>query len=90
MRFKALCVFLPILLSACGMTPKPETKILTVSCLTPEQYLKLVQAEPPKIGQQLEQDLRKQNRQLVQQNVLVRSYADGLLTILGGCTAPAR
>lgn len=76
-------------LTSCGITPKPLVRIQTVKCLTPEQYLKLVQAEPEKVGQHLDSDPVKQNRQLVQQNVLVRQYADGLLTVLGGCTAPA-
>jgi hypothetical protein len=87
MRFKWL-LLIPCL-AACGLTPKPEIRIQTVHCLTPEQFVKLVQAEPPKIGQHLEQDLGKQNRQLKEQNVLVRQYADGLLQVLGGCTAPS-
>jgi hypothetical protein len=58
-------------------------------CLTPEQLTKLVKAEPEKIGRHLDPELQKQNRQLTEQNVLVRQYADGLLEVLGGCTGRA-
>lgn len=83
MRFK----FLPfLLLSACGVSHvDPNPPIQYVYCVTPDQYKKLVDAMPPKIGNTLDKDARKSNKQLVGQNVLVRRYADGLLTILGGC-----
>ena len=77
------------LLSACGIVPKPELRIQKVYCLTPEQYLRLVQAEPEKIGEHLSADPAEKDRQKTEQNVLVRRYADGLLTVLGGCTGSA-
>lgn len=89
MRFKSSLLISLALLSACGMTPKPETRIQKVYCLTPEQYLKLVQAEPEKIGGKLSTDPAERDRQKTEQNVLVRQYADGLLTVLGGCTGSA-
>jgi hypothetical protein len=90
MRFKdILFIVSAISLTGCGLAkPEPLPRIQTVHCLTPEQFLKLVQAEPEKIGQHLSPDLQEQNKQLKTQNVLVRQYADGLLQVLGGCTGP--
>jgi hypothetical protein len=83
---KSLLVVPLLLLGACGTLQGIQTRVQTVYCLTPEQYKKLIQAEPEKIGHSLEPGLQEQNRQLVEQNVLVRKYSDGLLTVLGGCT----
>jgi hypothetical protein len=89
MRFNCL-LLLVLALSSCGLTPKVETRVQRVYCLTPEQLTKLVQAEPSKIGQHLDPNLQVQNKQLKTQNVLVRKYADGLLEVLGGCTGNAQ
>lgn len=90
MHFKNILLIAAISLGGCGLAkPEPLPRIQTVRCLTPEQFLKIVQAEPEKIGRHLSPDLQEQNKELKRQNVLVRQYADGLLQVLGGCTGTA-
>jgi hypothetical protein len=86
MRIKLLAAVTFLGLAACGVTPKPETRIQKVYCLTPEQFQKVVEAEPDKIGTRVDPDLRVAQKQLIGQNILVRQYADGLLQVLAGCT----
>lgn len=74
-----------ITLALAGCAPKPQTFPHNVYCLTPSQFQTVVAAEPGKIGNTLDPDARKSNKQLVAQNILVRKYADGILEILGGC-----
>jgi hypothetical protein len=75
-------------LSSCGV-PHVETRIQQVYCVTPEQYKKLVNAEPGYIKSNLTGNAQKDFKLSAEQNVLLRMYADGLLTILGGCMSPA-
>lgn len=88
MRFKCSWLLPLLLLTSCGKL-HVETRIQRVYCVTPEQYTALVKAEPEKMGNKLDSDARKANTQLVSQNILMRQYADGLLTVIGGCTGPA-
>lgn len=90
MHFKKWVSIFFLMLASCATTRPSVPVVQTVYCLTPEQYSELVRAEPEKIGHQLKPDLPGQNKQLVGQNVLMRSYADGLLLVLGSCigTAP--
>lgn len=74
-----------LLLAGCAGHVDTAPPVQHVYCVTPEQYRAIVQAEPAKIGQTLDKDVRVQNKQLTEQNILVRSYADGLLQIIGGC-----
>ena len=85
MRFSLL--LLPLALLGCNK-PQVETRIQTVHCVTPEQYRKLVEAMPPKIGKQLTGNSQEDFKLSAGQNVLMRMYANGLLTVIGGCTAP--
>ena len=87
---KAFLLF-PVLLTLLACQQKPETPttvIQQVYCVTPKQYSDLKDAEPGKIGNSLPSDARDANKALVGQNILVRQYADGLLTVLGGCIGP--
>ena len=83
MRFKLLPIFL--LLAACA--PHPEVRIQTVYCVTPEQYTKLVNAKPAKVGNTLTGNAQQDFKIVAERDVLVRKYADGLLEVLGGCTS---
>jgi len=85
---RASIIAAALALTACGARPEPEIRIQRVYCLTPDQYKRLVDAEPAKIGNTLDKDARVSNKQLTNQNVLVRKYADGLLEVLGGCVSP--
>lgn len=76
-------------LSSCATTPKPEPQIQKVYCLTPEQYKKVIEAIPDTVGEQLTGNAQKDFVIAGNQAILLRVYANGLLQILGGCTAPA-
>lgn len=77
---------LALLLSACGAAHVEPVPVQHVYCLTPEQFKAVVDKMPAKIGNQLDHDARIANKQLITQNILVRAYANDLLTVLGGCT----
>lgn len=85
MRSKLLALGPAVLILVGCDIPHVEPIVQHVYCLTPDQYKALVDAEPPKIGNNLDKDARVSNKQLTQQNILVRRYADGLLKVLGGC-----
>jgi hypothetical protein len=77
-------------LASCAPHPLNVPVIQKVYCLTPEQFQKLVEAEPEKVGNSLDKDLRVAHKQLIGQNILVRQYSDGLLQVLAGCTGQTR
>jgi hypothetical protein len=64
------------------------TRYQRVFCLTPQQLEKLKADKPGKIHDQLtgkaDQDIRPITGRLVR----MEGFADGLVTILGGCTGP--
>jgi hypothetical protein len=74
-----------LMLGVWGCAPHPETRIQPVHCITVEQYKRLLEAEPAKIGNATTGDLGVDYATSVKQNVLVRKYADGVLEVLGGC-----
>ena len=82
MRFKF--ALLALALTACHQS-RPEPIIQTVYCVTPEQYKKLVDAEPGKVGNTLTGNAQKDFKIVAGQDVLLRQYADGLLSVIGGC-----
>lgn len=69
-------------ISATGCT---TTRYITVGCVTPEQYNRLEQSEPPKVGDQLTGRADRDIRPIAGSNVRLRSYARGLLGVLRGC-----
>jgi hypothetical protein len=77
-----------LLLAGCGQA-HIETRIQRVYCVTPEQYRKLVNAEPEKIGNKLTGQAQDDFKLSASQNVALRSYADGLLEVIGNCMSPA-
>lgn len=85
MRSRHFLILPLAFLAACS--PHPEVRIQTVYCVTPEQYTKLVNAKPAKVGNTLTGNAQQDFKIVAEQNVLVRKYADGLLEVLGGCTS---
>lgn len=85
-------ILLPVFLSLCAFTcqERPQTVIQRVYCVTPEQYKKIADAEPKKIGNDTTGDLPTDYKASVKQNVLMRQFADGTLEVLGGCIGPAQ
>lgn len=76
------------LLGACHQE-KPQPIIQTVYCITPEQYKKIVDANPGSLQGNYTGQAQKDFILSTNQNVLLRIYANGLLKILGDCTSPA-
>lgn len=82
-------VLLPLLLAACStVRPEPEIRIQKVYCVTPDQFKRLVQTMPEKVGGQLTGDAQKDFKIVAGSDVALRVYANGLLDVIGGCTSP--
>lgn len=77
-------LFALLLLAGCSRTPPPQP-IQQVYCVTPEQYRKLADAMPSKVGSQLTGQAQKDFKIVAGQDVLLRQYANGLLAVIGGC-----
>jgi hypothetical protein len=87
MRSKLMVALAALALVSCQKAPV-ETRIQTVHCVTPDQFRRLVEAMPEKVGDELTGDAQKDFKLTAESAVLLRVYANGLLTVLGGCTAP--
>lgn len=87
MRFSLL--LLPLALAGCA-TNKPEvqTVVQQVYCVTPDQYKQLVDAEPAKVGNNLTGNAQQDFKIAAGQDILMRTYANGLIKVLGGCIGP--
>jgi hypothetical protein len=59
-----------------------------VHCLSAEQYQKLKDAEPPKVGNQLTGQAQDDLKTIAGSTVELRTYSEGLLGVLGGCVDP--
>ena len=62
------------------------TRYATVHCVTPEQYQKLKDAEPRKVGDKLTGQAQDDLKIIAGNNVELREYSHGLLGVIGGCT----
>lgn len=89
MHSKQSIIVLALFLAACGKA-HVETRIQQVYCVTPDQYAKIVEAMPGKVGGTLTGNAQKDFKIAAGQNVLMRQYATGLLKVIGGCTGPAQ
>ena len=69
-------------LCACQTTRSVPTK-----CVTPEQLDELKRQEPPKVKGRLTGKADEDVRTLGGSAIRLRSYARGLIDILGGCTS---
>ena len=77
---------LPVLaLTGCATV---HTRYSTVYCVTPDQYAKLKQAEPGKIGSQLDGNQQHDLNLIAGNDVELRTFSDGLLGVIGSCVDP--
>lgn len=82
----SLLLSLVLGLSACTGQEHPQPPVVQhVYCLTPTQFSALVKAKPAKVGKTLTGNAQKDFKIVAGQDVLLESYSDGLLTVLGGC-----
>ena len=85
---KKLAFLFPLLLTGCALFQKPETRYVNVYCVTAEQYKKLVDAQPDKIGHTLTNQAQKDFKIVAGSAIALRVYSDGLLEVLGNCVGP--
>ena len=79
MKF-ALLIATSLTLCACAHNPGPTTR-----CLTKEQFEQIKRDEPPKIADKLSGNAAEDIKPIAGSAVRLRSYARGLVDILGGC-----
>ena len=68
-------------LSACAPHP-----VAIVHCVTPEQYQKLKNAEPPKVGSKLTGQAQDDLKIIAGRTVELQSWGEGLLGVIAGCS----
>jgi hypothetical protein len=66
----------------------PQTRYVSTYCLTRTQFNQLKDAEPGKIHNQLNGDAAHDVGPLAGSAIRLRSWGEGLLTVLGGCIDP--
>jgi hypothetical protein len=76
---------LALALTGCATT---HTRWVQTYCVTPDQYAKLEQAEPSKIGSQLDGNAQHDLKLIAGNDVELRTFSDGLLGVIGGCVDP--
>lgn len=62
------------------------TRYVRTPCLSQEQLEQQRQAEPPKIHDKLTGRADQDIRTIAGNNIRLRAWGEGLMTILGGCT----
>lgn len=88
---KKLFLALPfLLLTACGVFSKPETRYVHVYCVTADQYKQLVDAQPKKVGDRLTGQAQDDFKIVAGSAIALRVYSDGLLEVLGNCVGPTQ
>ena len=80
-----LGAFALLVLTGCAHTTHLYT---TVYCVTPDQYAKLKQAEPPKVGSSLTGNAQDDLKTIAGSAVRLRTFSDGLLGVIGSCVDP--
>lgn len=76
-------------LPGCALLPhRTVYRYVSTACVTREQYAELKSQEPPKIHSRLNGDEDHDIKIIAGSLIRVRSYADGLLEVLGGCQEP--
>jgi len=84
-RVAPLCILAALALAGCATVP---TKYVSTYCATPDQYAKLKQAEPGKIGSQLDGNTQHDLKLIAGNDLELRTFSDGLLGVIGGCVDP--
>ncbi len=74
-----------LFLTSCSPTPKPETRYVTIHCVTQEQANQLKATEPPKVGSQLTGQAQEDLKVVAASAVELRSWGLGLLGVIEGC-----
>ena len=74
-----------IALAALALSGCATTRYAPTHCVTPEQYQKLKDAEPPKVGKDLTGQAQDDLKIIAGSNVELREYSHGLLGVIGGC-----
>jgi len=82
---RSLLVIAAVALSGCATV---HTRYSTVYCVTPDQYAKLKQAEPPKVGDKLTGNAQDDLKTIAGSAVRLRTFSDGLLGVIGSCVDP--
>jgi hypothetical protein len=62
------------------------TRYVSVPCTTPEQYQKLKDAEPRKVGDKLTGQAQDDLKIIAGNNVELRQFGHNLLGVIEGCT----
>jgi hypothetical protein len=62
------------------------TRYVSVPCTTPEQYQKLKDAEPKRVGSELRGQAQDDLKIIAGNNVELREYSHGLLGVIDGCS----
>jgi hypothetical protein len=68
-----------------ALTGCTTTRYVTSACFTKQQYEALKSQQPPKVRSELTGQADRDTQILAGSLIRVRSYSDGLLTVLGGC-----
>jgi len=81
----ALAVPLALALTGCATV---HTKYIQTYCVSQDQYAKLKQAEPGKIGSQLDGNAQHDLKLIAGNDLELRTFSDGLLGVIGSCVDP--
>ena len=73
-------------LAALALSGCTTTRYVTTSCLTPDQYQRVADALPKKVGDQLTGQAQEDVKIIAGSNIELRGYAGNLLQVLRGCT----
>jgi len=84
-RKPRLAALVALALTGCATV---HTRYSTVYCVTPDQYAKLKQAEPPKVGDKLTGNAQDDLKTIAGSAVRLRTFSDGLLGVIGSCVDP--
>lgn len=79
-----------LLTTACATTHEKTVPVVQqVYCVTPDQLAEITHSKPASVGGTLTGDAQTDVIIEGKQVVLLNSYADGLVTVLSGCTGPS-
>lgn len=78
-------LFAALALTGCATT---HTRWVQTYCVTPDQYAKLKQTEPPKVGDKLTGNAQDDLKTIAGSAVRLRIFSDGLLGVIGSCVDP--
>lgn len=79
-KYAVAATIVVMLIAGCAHTPGPTTR-----CVTREQFEQIKRDEPPKIADKLSGNAAEDIKPIAGSAVRLRSYARGLVDILGGC-----